>query len=83
MDKIKKLLAKLNAKELRAILLVMQQIQLDHSKVPGIKKLKGHSDLYRVRVGKYRIIFKIDEAASNAGEIVRITKRNEDSYKDL
>ena len=28
-----------------------------------IKKLKGHSDLYRLRVGDYRIIFAINKQA--------------------
>ena len=28
-----------------------------------IKKLKGHSDLYRLRVGDYRIIFSINKQA--------------------
>lgn len=27
----------------------------------NIKKLKGHSDLYRLRVGDYRIIFSINK----------------------
>jgi len=27
----------------------------------GVKKLKGTKDLYRVRVGDYRIIYSIDE----------------------
>ena len=42
-----------------------------------IKKLKGHSDLLRLRVGDYRIIYKVDHGiltvfvidAGNRGEI--------------
>lgn len=42
-----------------------------------IKKLKGHSDLYRLRVGDYRIIYTVDNGelivcvidAGNRGEI--------------
>lgn len=43
----------------------------------GIKKLKGHSDLLRLRVGDYRIIYTVDNGeliiyiidAGNRGEI--------------
>lgn len=39
--------------------------QIDFLLVPrensDIKKLKGHSDLYRLRVGDYRIIFSINK----------------------
>lgn len=42
-----------------------------------IKKLKGHSDLFRLRVGDYRIIYTVDNGeltvyvidAGNRGEI--------------
>jgi len=30
----------------------------------GPEKLQGFENLYRIRVGKYRIIFQIDRAAS-------------------
>lgn len=29
---------------------------------PGAKKLRGESDLWRVRVGDYRILYSIEEA---------------------
>jgi mRNA interferase RelE/StbE len=28
---------------------------------PGIKKLRGDADAYRVRVGDYRVLYKIDD----------------------
>jgi mRNA interferase RelE/StbE len=28
---------------------------------PGCKKLRGHSNLWRIRVGEYRIIYGIDD----------------------
>ena len=45
-----------------------------------IKKLKGHSDLFRLRVGEYRIIYSVDNGelvvvvidAGNRGEIYNI-----------
>ena len=44
-----------------------------------IKKLKGHSDLLRLRVGEYRIIYTVDNGeliiyvvdAGNRGEIYK------------
>ncbi|HEY7782074.1 MAG TPA: type II toxin-antitoxin system RelE/ParE family toxin [Ktedonobacterales bacterium] len=32
-------------------------------RAPGAKKLKGRQDTYRVRVGEYRIVYKVDDAA--------------------
>lgn len=29
----------------------------------GVKKLKGYTDTYRVRVGNYRIVYEIDDGA--------------------
>lgn len=45
-----------------------------------IKKLKGHSDLFRLRVGEYRIIYSVDNGelvvvvidVGNRGEIYNI-----------
>ncbi|HMD85021.1 MAG TPA: type II toxin-antitoxin system RelE/ParE family toxin [Terriglobia bacterium] len=32
-----------------------------HSRPPGVKKLKGESDLFRLRSGNYRIIYSIED----------------------
>lgn len=80
MDKIEKFFKKLKKKELEAFLLLMEQIKLDHKKVPSLRKLAGKRDLYRVRLGKYRIIFKIMKRTT---QIVRIAKRDDKTYKNL
>ena len=80
MDKIKKFLLKLSAKEREAMLLVLLQIKIDFSKIPGVIKMKDKKDFYRVRVGNYRIIFKKTLAGF---EVMRITSRNEKTYKNL
>lgn len=80
MDKIQKFIKSLNAKEREAILLIMMRIKQDFHSIPGLMKLSGYQDLYRVRVGRYRIIFRINEFAN---EIVKITKRDEQTYKNL
>ncbi|TXD32083.1 type II toxin-antitoxin system RelE/ParE family toxin [Lujinxingia vulgaris] len=34
----------------------------DDPRPHGVKKLKGHEDLWRIRVGDYRIIYEIEDA---------------------
>ena len=80
MDKIAKFLKILNQKEKEAVLLVMLQIKKDFTKIPGFSKLIGYKNLFRIRVGRYRLIFKITKKET---EIVRITKRDENTYKNL
>ncbi|WP_395059611.1 type II toxin-antitoxin system RelE/ParE family toxin [Flavobacterium sp.] len=45
--------------------------------VPNIKKLKGHPEAYRLRVGKYRLGFYFD---GETVELARFAKRD-DIYK--
>lgn len=80
MDQIKKFLKKLNSKEREVLLLLMQKIQKHGLTIPGIKKLKGHETLYRVRMGRYRIIFRLKNKII---EITKITKRGNQTYKNL
>lgn len=79
-DKIKKLLAKLSQKERELIKLLILRVKLDDIDGLDIKQLKGHVDLFRVRKGKLRIVYK-----KNGKEflILRIDRRNEKTYKDL
>lgn len=48
---------------------------------PRVKKL-ADSGLWRVRVGKHRIVYAIDDEARLV-TIVRIARRKEDTYKRL
>ena len=43
----------------------------------GVKKLKGYTDTYRVRVGNYRIIYSIDDRAQT------VTLLTIDNRKDV
>lgn len=78
-DNIKKELRQMSPKMRKAVELVMLQILTDYKKVPQVKKLKGKKNLYRARIGVYRIIFQINKKP----EILDIRKRSEATYKNL
>jgi len=46
-----------------------------------VKKL-ADSGLWRIRVGKYRIVYAIDDK-TKVVTLVRVVRRKEDTYKDL
>lgn len=79
-DKIKKILAKLNSKERELVKLLLLRIKLDDTDGLDIKQLKGHNELFRVRKGRIRIVYRKNE---NEFLVVRIDRRNEKTYKDL
>lgn len=81
MNEIEKLLRKINKKERDVIILVMEQIAVDYTKIPGIKKLIGYKNCFRVRVGKYRIIFEID--SNGVPQYHRVSRRNDQTYENL
>ena len=49
--------------------------------LPGVKKLKGESDLFRLRCGNYRIIYSIDDVRLIV-LVIRIGHRR-DAYRGL
>jgi len=78
MDKIEKALKKLSVKERETIRGIL--LQLDQGNLAGleISKLKGRRDIFRVRKGKMRIIFR----QSNSEIFVLGTeRRSERTYK--
>lgn len=42
----------------------------------GVRKLKGHQWLYRVRVGQYRVVYEIDDQAKLI-HVTRVRHRQE------
>lgn len=36
----------------------------------GVRKLRGHESLYRIRVGSYRVVYEIDDEA----ELIVVTR---------
>jgi mRNA interferase RelE/StbE len=53
----------------------------ENPRLSGSIKLSGHADLYRVRVGDYRVVFRIDDAAKTI-EIAIVADRKV-VYRDL
>ena len=48
----------------------------EHPRPPGCKKLKGYKDHWRIRVGDWRILYIIDDAAKLVS-ITRIAHRKQ------
>lgn len=73
--KAKKFIDKLPMNEKRRVVTAIEQLPNGED----IKKLKGHSELMRLRVGSYRIIYTVDNGelviividAGNRGEIYK------------
>lgn len=62
MDKIEKALKKLSPSERRKFEELLIKVEANNLKNLDVKKLKGHDEIYRVRKGNMRIIFrKVDE----------------------
>ena len=55
---------------------------LDENPRPSKVKKLAESGLWRVRVGRYRIIYSIDDK-TKVVIVVRVAKRSEDMYKGL
>jgi len=78
MDKVKKALQKLSAKERQRIKRILLKITKGQMQRVDIRKLKGRNDIFRVRSGGLRIIFRRDKGGIF---ILTIARRNEKTYK--
>jgi len=81
MNKIKKALRKLHKKKRQALRLIFKQLSQDYRSVPGVKAIRGKKGWFRVRVGRYRIIF---ELRANGNLVLHdLIKRDDQTYKNL
>jgi mRNA-degrading endonuclease RelE of RelBE toxin-antitoxin system len=78
MDKITKALKKLTAKERKIIKEILVKIKNQQFGNLDVKKLKGREDIFRVRKGEIRIIYRIDKTGNIF--ILSIEKRNDNTY---
>ena len=76
-DKIQKAINRLTPKERKAVKSVLYKIKNAKQEGLDIKKLKGRTDIYRVRIGKNRIIFRMD---GDKIKILTIERRSDNTY---
>ena len=79
MDKIDKFLKKLSKAEAALLIKVIADILEQKTDRYDVKKLKGYRDIYRIRIGNKRIIFRqlLDDI-----EVLDVSLRSEKTYKD-
>lgn len=80
MDRIAKELRKLSADERMAVRLLLVRIYRGDLFGLDVKKLVGRSDIYRVRKGRVRIIYR---QSSDHIFILTIERRSEKTYRDF
>lgn len=80
MDRNQKFLKRLDSKEFVIVEKILRRILVRDTSNLNIKKLSGYRDIYRVRTGDIRIIF-LD--TGNYTEVLEISRRNEQTYKDF
>ena len=79
MNKIQKLFKKLSLSEKEEMLHILSLLAADSLIGLSIKKVVG-TDYWRIRTGKYRILFKKE---SDENVVYEIRLRNENTYKNL
>ena len=79
MDRIDKFLKKLSAEQRMRIEKLVGQIIKNELRRLDVKKLRGSQNLYRVKKGNIRIIFK--KVSGQGAVIISIERRKENTYK--
>ena len=77
MDKIEKELSKLSTKERARVREILEKILQKDTRGLEIKKLKARKDIFRIRKGNIRIIYRDDNGSAS---ILAIERRNENTY---
>lgn len=78
MDRIQKALGKLTEKEQKKVKEMLIQLKNRRIENLNIKKLKGRDDVFRIRKGKIRIIYRTD--TKNNILILSIERRSDTTY---
>ena len=77
-DRIAKSLDRLNGKEKRSVKSVLVLIKRGDLASLDVKKLRGHKDIFRVRKGNIRIIYR---DTGSGIFILAIERRSEKAYR--
>lgn len=80
MDKIKKFLKKIDKRVKKRIDWAIEDILNRNTYGYDILRLSGGKRLYRIRIGRYRIIFYMD---SSKVHIIDVDKRDDNTYHGL
>lgn len=78
--KADKQLSKIDRRYIQAILDAIEALVLFPDVQLDIKKLKGYINRFRLRVGRYRVIFEVQYGEPKIIEIQTIAKRDEQTY---
>lgn len=78
MDKIGKALRKLTPKERKTIKEILTKLKNQQLNNLDLKKLKGQNDIFRVRKGEIRMIYRQDSTGHIL--ILTIERRNDTTY---
>ena len=78
MDKIQKSLGRLTGKERKRVKEILIQLKNWRTEKLDIKKLRGRDDVFRVRKGRIRIIYRLDVRGGIF--ILTIERRNDKTY---
>jgi mRNA-degrading endonuclease RelE of RelBE toxin-antitoxin system len=81
MDKLDKALRKFSAEERRSVKRLLLQLRSGDFRTLEVKRLKGRKDIYRIRKGNLRIIYRLDK--DKAIFVLAIERRSKETYKNL
>ncbi len=79
-DRVEKFLRKLNEKEREVVKQVVQSILDGDTQHLDQKKLRGRDDIFRVRKGDIRIIYRVQDGKIF---ILLIERRSDNTYRDF
>ncbi len=79
MDKIEKALQKFSVQERKAIKEILTFIYSGKTSLLNLKKLKGRNDIYRVRKGNIRLIYRTNKSSDIF--VLSIARRSDNTYK--
>ncbi|MBU6142298.1 hypothetical protein KGO95_04305 [Patescibacteria group bacterium] len=81
MDRIEKALSRLSVFERKKIKQILSQLHSGSITHLDIKKLKGRSDIFRVRKGDMRIIYRMSRGGGIF--VLAVEKRSENTYRNF
>jgi mRNA-degrading endonuclease RelE of RelBE toxin-antitoxin system len=80
MDKIQKALQKLSIKERELVKSILTKLYAGNLQGLDLVKLKSHKDIFRIKNGKLRIIFRM---RNNIIFVLAIERRSEHTYRNF